>query len=281
MARISDQCDVRRVVAHGLIGIDVDAQQLAGNLEAAGEGHVVIGLGQLGADRQHHVGFGNQCAGGDQALCRTDQQRMAGRQHAFGVDGQRHRSVEPFGDARQLRRRVDSTAAGENQWPLRAGEQFAHAAHSSRCGAGAINIHRQAGEQFIGLFHQHVQRNFDMHRSWSPGLEQGKRTGQHHRQFGGRHQRMRERCDAADQCALVRQLMQLAAATAQLTTRLHAGDHQHGNRIGVGLAHGGGDIGHARAGDDETHTGFAAGARIAVGHEPGPLFVTRRDVVDA
>ena len=272
---------MRRVVAHGLIGIDVDAQQLAGNLEAAGEGHVVIGLGQLGADRQHHVGFSDQCAGGNQALRRTDQQRMTGRQHAFGVDGQRHWSVEQFGESRQLRRRVDSTAASENQWTLRRGEQFAHAGHGSRCGAGAIDIHRQAGEQLIGLFHQHVQRNFDVHRTRSPGLEQRESASKHHRQFGSGHQRVRERCDAADQCALVRQFMQLAAPTAQLTARLHAGNHQHRNRIGVSLAHGRGDIGHARAGDDETHTGFAAGARVAVSHEPGALFVARRDVVDA
>ena len=54
-----------------------------------------------------------------------------------------------------------------------------------------------------------------------------------------------------------------------------------GTEFGVGLAHGGGDVGHARAGDDEAHAGLAGDAGIAVGHEAGALLVARRDVPDA
>ncbi|VVN36711.1 hypothetical protein PS655_06065 [Pseudomonas fluorescens] len=50
IARIGHQRQVRRVVTHGLVGVDIDAQQFAGNLETASEGHVVIGLGQFSAD---------------------------------------------------------------------------------------------------------------------------------------------------------------------------------------------------------------------------------------
>src|SRR5207253_8069604 len=72
-----------------------------------------------------------------------------------------------------------------------------------------------------------------------------------------------------------------AAPATQLAARLHAGDHQHRNRVSVGLAHGGGNVGHARAGDDEAHTRFTTGACIAIGHETGALFVAWSDVVDA
>ena len=49
----------------------------------------------------------------------------------------------------------------------------------SRRGAGAGNAHRQAGEQGVGILHQHVQRYFNMHRPRSAGLKQGKGPGQY------------------------------------------------------------------------------------------------------
>lgn len=48
----------------------------ADDWDACGKSHIVIGLGQLGADRQHHIRFGHQRAGGDQGLGRADQQRV-------------------------------------------------------------------------------------------------------------------------------------------------------------------------------------------------------------
>ena len=89
---------------------------------------------------------------------------------------------------------------------------------------------------------------------------------------------MGERRHPGHQRALVRQFMQLAAPAAQLAACLHAGNHQHRDRVGIGLAHGGGDIGHAGAGDDKAHAGLARGARITVGHEAGALFVARGDM---
>ncbi|MNN44191.1 hypothetical protein D3C81_1584690 [compost metagenome] len=57
---IGYQRQLRQVIAHGLVRIDVDAQQAARDLEAALEGHVIIGFGQFSADRQYHVGLGHQ-----------------------------------------------------------------------------------------------------------------------------------------------------------------------------------------------------------------------------
>ncbi|MNM50463.1 hypothetical protein D3C81_615030 [compost metagenome] len=272
---------MRRVIAHGLVRVDIDAQQLAGNLETTGEGDVVVGLGQLGADGQNHVGFGDQRTGGDQALGRTDQQRVSGFEHALGIDGQRHRSVQQLGQLSQLGGGIDGAATGKNQRTLGAGQQFGHTRNGRRRSTGAVNVHRQAAEQVVGVFNQHVQWNFDVHRARTTGLEQRERAGQHARQLGRRHQRVGKRRDTGTQRALVRQLMQLAATATQLAARLHAGDHQHRNRVGISLTHRGGDVGHARAGDDEAHTRFAAGAGVAVGHEAGALFMARRDVVDA
>ena len=279
--RIRHQRDFRRVVAHGLVRVDVDPQQRPGNLEAAGEGHVVIGFRQLGADRQHHIGVRHQGTGGHQGLGRADQQGVLCRQHAFGIDGQGHRRVQQLGQAGQLGGGINRAATGENQRTLGVCQPLTHLRHGRRRGTRASNAHWLAIEQEIGVFHQHVEGNLDVHRTRAPGLEQGESPGQHARQLGGRHQRMRERCHTRHQGTLVRQFVQLATTTAQLAARLHAGDHQHRDRVSIGLAHGGGDIGHAGTGDDEAHPGFAAGAGIAVGHEPGALFVARRDVVDA
>ena len=120
-----------------------------------------------------------------------------------------------------------------------------------------------------------------MHRARPGTGEDGKGARQNLRQLFGLHQRMAEGGDTGDDIALVGQLMQPALAHAQLIARIDAGDHQHGNRIAIGLAHGGQDVGHARAGDDETHAGLAGDPGIAIGHESGTLFVARRDVADA
>ncbi|MNT50438.1 hypothetical protein D3C72_1873580 [compost metagenome] len=57
---IGYQRQLRQIIAHGLVRVDVNAQQTARDLEASLEGHVIIGFGQFGADRQHHVSLGHQ-----------------------------------------------------------------------------------------------------------------------------------------------------------------------------------------------------------------------------
>ncbi len=120
-----------------------------------------------------------------------------------------------------------------------------------------------------------------MHRTRAGAVEHGESARQYGRKFFCAHQRMRERSHAGKHSALRRQLVQHAVAIAQMLTGVDAGNHQHRNRIGVGLRHGGSDIGHAGAGDDEADAGFATDPRIAVGHEAGALFVARCDVAHA
>ena len=74
--------------------------------------------------------------------------------------------------------------------------------------------------------------------------------------------------------------MQVACAAAGVGDFVDTGNHQHWNGVGFGLRHRRGDVGHARASDDEAHTDFARGAGIAIGHKACALFVARGDVAD-
>ena len=205
---------------------------------------------------------------------------MAGWQQAFGIDGQRHRGLKVFGQACQRSARSQRPATGQNQRPTCTGQSLSHLRHCLRCSPCPTAPYRAARQQEVGRFNQHIERDFDMHRAWPGTVEHGKCPGQHLRQVGCTHQGVGKRRHTRYQRGLVGQFVQLATATAQLVTGLHAGNHQHRDRVGIGLAHGSGDIGHARAGDNEAHPGFAAGTRIAVSHEPGTLLMTRGDVAN-
>jgi len=141
---------------------------------------------------------------------------VRGGQHAFGVDGQRHWRTEGFGEAGQRGRGIDGAAAGENQRALGARQQLSHLLDRRGCGTGARDADRLAAQQCVGVFHQHIQRDLDMHRPRTAGLEQCKCPCQHPGQLRRRHQGMGERRHARDHRALVRQFMQLAAPAAQL-----------------------------------------------------------------
>ena len=96
-----------------------------------------------------------------------------------------------------------------------------------------------------------------MHGRGLGTVEQVKRFGQN---FG---QRVHAPHGAAvsrhlfNQGLLVVQLMQMACAAARVGDFVDTGNHQHWNRIGLGLRHRRGDVAHARAGDDEAHAHFA------------------------
>ncbi|MNM89627.1 hypothetical protein D3C81_1018600 [compost metagenome] len=152
--------------------------------------------------------------------------------------------------------------------------------YGCRGSASTGNAYRGTGQQVIGVFNQDIQRNLDMHWTWPRAIEYGECAGQDHRQVIGTHQGMRERRHPGHQAALGRQFMQLAAPATELIARLHTGDHQHRDRVGISLAHRGGDVGHPRAGDDEADARLATGTRIAISHEACALLVTWGDMPD-
>ncbi|MBB5499628.1 hypothetical protein HDG37_003848 [Paraburkholderia sp. MM5384-R2] len=91
---------------------------------------------------------------------------------------------------------------------------------------------------------------------------------------------MRERSEAREYFALRWQLMETPVPAAQLSPRIHAGDHEHRDRVRIGLCHCSRDVGHAWTRDDEADAGPAGDPRIAVRHEAGSLFMAWRHVPD-
>jgi hypothetical protein len=144
--------------------------------------------------------------------------------------------------------------------------------------------HRQGGaggwRQTLRRGGDDIQRQLDMDRPRPGTGEEGEGPGHHFRQLFRPRDRMAEAGDLADELALVLQLMQPAFAGADLPQGIDRGDDKHRHGIAIGLGHGGGDIGHARPGDDEADAGPAGDAGIAIGHESGTLLMARRHVAD-
>jgi len=125
-----------------------------------------------------------------------------------------------------------------------------------------------------------VTRNFDVGRTRTPHRKQPERLRQRLWQFGRLGDPLRQAGDLARDRQLPGQLVQEAASPFGLVAAVLARDHEHRNRVLVGLAHRGGDVGEPRTGDGETDSRTAAGARVTVGHEAQPLFVAPGDVTD-
>ena len=92
-----------------------------------------------------------------------------------------------------------------------------------------------------------------MHRPRTFALKHRKGAGQHLRQVRGVEQRMAEARDTGHQLLLARQFMQASLTATERIAPVDAGDHEHGNGVGEGLAHGSGDIGHTGPADDQAH----------------------------
>ena len=120
-----------------------------------------------------------------------------------------------------------------------------------------------------------------MHRPRTRRLEHGKSTVDHRRQFVGSLQGVAKRGNVSHQGSLIGELVEHTEAHAEFVALVDGGDHQHRHRVSVRLPHRGGDVGHARPGDDETRGGPSTGTRETVGHEPRTLLVTGRDVSNA
>ena len=80
---------------------------------------------------------------------------------------------------------------------------------------------------------------------------------------------------------LIGDFVEAAAAGAKIAGPVGAGNHQHRLAVGIGVAHGGGDVGHPGAGDDATKRRLAGDSGVAVGHEAAALFVTEQHVMHA
>jgi hypothetical protein len=206
---------------------------------------------------------------------------MARRQHPFGVDGEHNWRTQPLDQRAGRYWRAGRAAAEHHEGILRAVEEGGCSRDCARVGtraaAGAVRRAREA----IGRCGDHVERQLDVHRAGAGAVEDREGAGHDRGQVGGAQQAVAEDRDPAHQAALVGQLVQPALAHAEFVGDVDAGDDEHRNRVGIGLAHGGDDVGHAGAGDDEAGRRAAGGAGVAVGHEARALLVARGDVADA
>ena len=106
-----------------------------------------------------------------------------------------------------------------------------------------------------------------MHRARPGSVKQGEGAGDGFGQVGGAVKGARKGADCGAQTGLILHLVQVAATGSRVAPGIGRRDDQQGNAVSIGLAHGGGDIGKARPGDDETDAGLARHPRIAIGHK--------------
>ena len=278
---VADDRHRRRKAADQLLGVDVDADQLAVEAQRLRAG-VHLGLAELGADREHDVGRAQRLAQRRPGHVLAGVQRMAGRQDALGVDGVDHRQRRAARPAPRPRpppptAPPPSTISGRSaprQQRRRARDRVAGRA------PGGPGRGRGCQRQVVAGCGDHVDRDLDVHRPRPRAGEQREGPRQHLGQLARVQHGVAEGGDACHHGLLRAQLVQPALAHRQLLGAVDAGDHQHRDRIAIGLAHRGQDVGHAGAGDDEADARLAADPGIAVGHEAGALLVARRDVPD-
>jgi hypothetical protein len=238
------------------------------------------GVGHFRADRQHHVGLRDQFPTRLNTQTRAGQQWRIRRQ-AFAGDAGKQRCAQAFAQDLQFGTRRQCPAAGDDHRPLaalQASRRFIQ--HSGSGQAASGTTHHLAAPVTADRPGQHVQRHRNMHRPRPFAVEHGKGTGDQLGQIVGAQGHRRKRGDGCRDCPLILGFVQAPPAFAKAGGVVDAGDHQHRDRVGVGLTDGRRRVGDARAGDDEAHPRFAADPRVAVGHEPGALFMTGQHMAD-
>ncbi len=92
---------MRAGIALELLGVDVDADQIARLRKVRQAVHVVVGRSQFGAHREGHIGLRDQRAHRAKRWAHRYAQRMLRRQQSTGVDRHDHRSTDPLGELPQ------------------------------------------------------------------------------------------------------------------------------------------------------------------------------------
>ena len=143
--------DTRRRPARELVGVDVDADQVRRQDEAAIAIHVVVGRAEFGAGGDHQIGLGHQRAHGLQARAGRHAERVA-MQQAARIGGEHDRRVERLGEPlqrglrRAWRRRRQGSAGGcaARGEPRRLGDGARLGRWRQRAGAAAATGRRPA-----------------------------------------------------------------------------------------------------------------------------------------
>ena len=237
-------------VADELCGIDVYPDELAAKLQAAVE--------------QKRVGFAQTRCRSRAPRRRLEARRvpafpkvccratgMSGRKNALGIDRDGGRRADPFDQRPGGLGGAHAAAPEDDKGARRVAKQ-----RCRRCDGVGIGSRPAAGapghaRQLVRRRRDHVERELDMHGPGPRTVENRKRPCDHRGQLRRAKHPVTENRNPGDQCRLIGEFVQSAFAEAQLMAVVDAGDHQHRDRVGKGLAHRGGDVGHARPGDDE------------------------------
>ncbi|MNQ79474.1 hypothetical protein D3C85_944200 [compost metagenome] len=262
-----------------LARVDIDADQLAGQRQAFAP---EVGIGHLGAHRQHQVGLLDHLPARRHTEAGAGIQRRLGGQQALAGNTGEHRRGQSLAERLHGFGGLQRTAAGDDHRPRRGGQLVRRRLQRLDVGqatAGAAHHFMTPVARHRGG--EHIERHGDMHRARPLAVEHRKGAGDQLGQVLGGQGHGGEGGDRRGNGALVLGFVQAAPAFAEAGRVVDAGNHQHRDRIGVGLANGRRGIGHARAGDDEAHAGLATDPRIAVSHEAGALLVARQHMADA
>ena len=281
-ARIGGDRERGTGVAGGLLGVDVDADEGRRTVREPRSLVVpVVGLSQLGADREEHVGLVH--AGGDLPArhVASEQQGMVGWQHPLRIGSERGGGPQRLGQAAGFVARPERAAAEQQCRPLRFPEPL-----RGCCNRGGVRRGRRGRSgrhrlDAVGGKVEHVDGDFDMDRTRAGGAQGGEGPLDHRRQIIGSQQGVTERRHVADDGALIGELVQAPLPHSQLVALVDAGHHDHRHRVPVSLPHRGRDVGHPGAGDDEAGSGTSRRAGEPVGHEPRALLMARGDVTNA
>ncbi|MNC19615.1 hypothetical protein D3C75_675500 [compost metagenome] len=276
---ITVQGDGTGVEVVELARVDVHAQQLAADRQALAP---EVGVGHFGTHCQHHVGLADQLPAGLDAQAGAGIQWRARWQQALAGHAGEQWRCQPSAQLLQLLGRVQCPTTGNDHRPLGGGQLHGGlvedvAARLATPGAA----HHLIAPVTADRRGQYVQRHRDVHRARPFAVEHGPGTSDQLGQVVAAQGHGRERGNRRGHGALVLGFVQAAPALAQAGGVVDAGNHQHRHRVGIGLADGGGDVGHAWAGNDEAHPRLATDPRIAVGHEAGALLVAGQHMADA
>ena len=127
---------------------------------------------------------------------------------------------------------------------------------------------------------QYVGRDCNVYRARALAAKYRECPGKQDGDFLGRHRGGRKCGQWSGHSGQAGYLMQSTPTLAQCMACRIGGQHQHGNAICVGLAHGGCRVGNARSRDQQRNTGFARRARVAIRHETSALLVARLHVLN-
>ena len=114
---VAQDRQVGRDRAHQLFGVDVDADELAAELQGLGL-RVHFGLAEFGTDGQHQVGLRDRRMDRREGHVFADAQGVRWRQDALGIHRVDHGCIEMFGQGTDASGRIGSTATEDEEWCL-------------------------------------------------------------------------------------------------------------------------------------------------------------------